>query len=135
MGRSVLGPLGAELRYVHLKSKENKGTPPGQQERSHADSGNSSLRLEMYVCECVCVCACARVCMLMRVSGTCTLESLPSQLDLGANSKDDIINTERRGILRSKFFLSVQLPFPHAPSYPDLLQQDDASLIPLKLLR
>ena len=84
---------------------------------------------------CVCVCACTRVCMLMRVSGTCTLESLPSQLDLGANSKDDIINTERRGILRSKFFLSVQLPFPHAPSCPDLLQQDDASLIPSKLLR
>ena len=53
----------------------------------------------MYVSECVCVHArvCARVCMLMRVSGTCTLESLPSQLDLGANSKDDTINTERRG--------------------------------------
>ena len=117
------------------RAKKIRGPPPGQQERSHADSGNSSLRLEMYVCECVCVCACARVCMLMRVSGTCTLESLPSQLDLGANSKDDIINTERRGILRSKFFLSVQLPFPHAPSYPDLLQQDDASLIPSKLLR
>ena len=45
----------------------------------------------------VSVCVCARVRMLMRVSGTCTLESLPSQLDLGANSKDDTVNTERRG--------------------------------------
>ena len=51
----------------------------------------------MYVSVCVCVCVCARVRMLMRVSGRCTLESLPSQLDLGANSKDDTVNTERRG--------------------------------------
>ena len=51
MGRAVLGPLGAELRCVHLKSKEIKGTPPpGQQERSHADSRNSSLPLEGNAC-------------------------------------------------------------------------------------
>ena len=103
MGRAVLGPLGAELRCVHLKSKEIKGTPP-QDSKKEAMLTQGTLVChwkEMHVCECVCVCVCVCVCarvrMLVRVSGRCTLESLPSQLDLGANSKDDTVNTERRG--------------------------------------
>lgn len=95
----MLGPLGADLRCVPLKSKENQGTPQDSKKEAMLTQGTLACDWKcMYVSVCVCARAraCARVCMLMRVSGTCTLESLPSQLHLGANSKDDTINTERR---------------------------------------
>lgn len=57
----MLGPLGAELRCVHLKSKEIKGTPP-QDSKKEAMLTQGTLVChwkEMHVCECVCVCTCA----------------------------------------------------------------------------
>lgn len=66
-------------------------------------------------CACVCVC----------VGDTGTLESLPSRLDLGANSKDDKYRDGR--IPKKQVPSACAASLPCAPSCPGLLQQDNSS--------